>query len=471
MPIGQIRLLNSAGDLVGTLTGDAEIDLSSSDFDIGRTGQRLTVAALSDQDWLGMIEDGVYRAMSGDTVKTLNGVGPSDDGRLWLHTDRCMSTKATDEYNDDSDSWYCDRYNGLELFDFCPTCSSCDEVNKLRRMTERYKEMLNAFKDISLYAVETCTARWNALEEYRGEDESNCEAFADDMWRYRDALTHGVLLWKYVTLVHMWNYVVSNVNTKTEITVAPDDEAGIVVQTMHAVPVCGCKVKMVCTIEISQRNIPDGTGGDEPYRYEESDSGTDYDTDLSMLVLSCDASFVPFKTAERYQKVTEQEIESPGYVHKIVTTEYTEIEVAGTCSRTIKFFPYRSTRLLRMDFVDEDSSSIDLDGIIDIDGIYNMDDDISGSGSNALIDINGLPIVRRVVNTTEEDYISSKTYPSRSTVTGRNTWDIEVKWEMQTVATAEVEIEQSYVRNYIFQTTRVREFAEGALVSDDLKKV
>ena len=70
------------------------------------------------------------------------------------------------------------------------------------------------------------------------------------------------LLQQYVTLVRMWNYVVSQNNTSTVIDVAPEDTSGFTIQTKRSLTSCGCDSQIKCTLVINYFGyIEDNTDG------------------------------------------------------------------------------------------------------------------------------------------------------------------------------------------------------------------
>lgn len=57
----------------------------------------------------------------------------------------------------------------------------------------------------------------------------------------------------------MWNYAVSQNNSSTQITTAPEDSAGFTIQTKRAIPSCGGDTQLTCTIDIALDT--DGSSG------------------------------------------------------------------------------------------------------------------------------------------------------------------------------------------------------------------
>ena len=73
-------------------------------------------------------------------------------------------------------------------------------------------------------------------------------------------LRSAQLLQQYMTVVHMWNYVVSRNNSSNIITVAPEDTAGFIVQTKRALPSCDDQFEVSCQIVVGKpKGIADNT--------------------------------------------------------------------------------------------------------------------------------------------------------------------------------------------------------------------
>lgn len=200
-------------------------------------GIMTTLGADTSGAYIGM--DNYDRALSYNInhppyIATINGIQPAADGTFFINGSECNSI------------WV--RGNELNMYDLCPACQTCDKLYTLIKGVEYYKTWLNTLKDVNLYTqpqvVNRRQAMVNAFVPFSGVMYSNCSTKA---YVETDLSSGGVvstpimvadLMRQYVTTVHMWNYLVSRSGTETQITVAPEDDSGFVVQTKYALPAC-----------------------------------------------------------------------------------------------------------------------------------------------------------------------------------------------------------------------------------------
>ena len=217
------------------------------------------------------------------SIASINDVPPNDSGEFFIEGSPCVSWAYTENgivEELDTDNTVPSTVPGIALVDLCPSCTTCEAIYRLKYELENLKMWINTLKDVSLYSAYDVISRANTLSkdrvtwfngvQYDLDDNSmpilstvepkdvlpiheSCglDLKEDDEYLRLKGLR---LVHQYITLVHMWNYVVSQNNSSTEITVAPDDECGFVIQTKRALPSCDCSqdVQCIVTVECSK---------------------------------------------------------------------------------------------------------------------------------------------------------------------------------------------------------------------------
>ena len=339
-------------------------------------------------------------------VMTINGVAPRvDDGAFWiLPGDACGAWTPMSEGSDNFDT--------LVLTDLCPACQTCRELAKVRAMLERVRIMLNAEKDKNLYDTQVATARKDAMVAQLDELPSDCDTASEESVTFPATILSRELLWQYMTVVHMWNYVVAQNNAETEIRVAPESTTGFYIQTKRALPICE-KINPDAGIELEVTISPDVV-----------------EDNLSLLVLGPSMSFEPFQSS--------WSLPDAETVHQDATTKIfrfsTKAKYAGTFLFNVKLISFRYGELTN---VNGDVISLD-----DIDW-----DEFFPEATSKIIDGRDRPVTRyqigytltekQLVQATIEDYENSAKFPSKSPtvenndpVQGLNVWDVMIKWKL-----------------------------------------
>lgn len=373
-------------------------------------------------------------------ISTLSNVGSEDTGNLWLWTDTCMSWELPGEVPPSTSKERESMSGGITIYDGCPACSNCASQIAIKKRYERLRLMLNDLKDVNLYTTEDKNRRQNYLYQQLLKAPDNCEVpktneYGSDSW-----LSSYRLLLNYMTAVHMWNYVVSQNNSRTIIRSAAEDNTGFYVQTKRSLPSCDGKSTIQCRITIKARDVQDG---------------------ISVLVARKHTEFKPFEgsgVSESSMYVQETALA------KVFTTTFPEGTVAGTYIAEVKVIPFMYVKITA-----PDGSVIDMDKLD-----WSVD---TGVDKNIEIDGNTYPgkqytlgdcdISTDVLEApTLDQYNSSKTYPAKS-ITGSNYWDVNVTWTL-TGALAGEAGERVWEENFVYATVKVREPVDDLLRSTDL---
>lgn len=389
-------------------------------------------------------------------VRTINEIHPAADGSFYISGSEC-------------DSWEYLGGGTIGLVDLCPSCQTCDAVYRMKNEIEDLKMFLNALKDANLYSQNVVTDRTNLLIEQRqfsGVD-TPCITGGTVSQFYPKGLQ---LLQQYVTLVRMWNYVVSQNNSSTVIDVAPEDTSGFTVQTKRSLPSCGNDSRICCTLAINYFGyINDNTGGaitqaSHP-AYKERVVEIGGHTESAIMnglsiytpdpVVTLNGTKWPTKTAQRteFKPFADQDFAaapkevftgetvvisgattmiscsgctySTGWmgVHERPADMDSPIEVkkAGTYAVYLKVLPFCGVEMYNKD-----------NQIINIrDGVNIIEGEISGSTTTEYI-LKPTSVAFPCYNNgggnaQEADYLNSKCAPSVS-VPYKNVWQINVTW-------------------------------------------
>lgn len=252
-----MRLFIQKGDDRYEIQPDMTVWLPSATTDV--SGITMSVAADIDS---------VIDTYSGsEYVTAINDVQSDDQGDFLIEGSDCVSWTYTDQTIEDIT-----LNNGLPvhgailLTDMCPTCTKCENIYSLMYEFENMKLWINMLKDVNLYDLEDTKTRYLNLKDLRVTSPiSPCGVYPAD-----DTILKGTQLFKeYVTMLHMWNYVVSINNYSSTIQIAPEDTAGFVVQTKHSVTTCGDNntVKVGCTVDACIDHIISGSTKGIPTDY------------------------------------------------------------------------------------------------------------------------------------------------------------------------------------------------------------
>lgn len=228
-------------------------------------------------------------------VTSINGVQPNSDGEFFIDGSECDSWALINggtTHMFDNDYVFDDATNGISLVDLCPACKTCESIYRLQYEVESLKMWINTLKDVNLYMQDDMEQRRTNLGKLRItniDDKCAVGLSTDDAYMQ---LKSAQLLQQYMTVVHMWNYVVSQNNSSNVITIAPEDTTGFVVQTKRALPSCAGNQRIWCTIRVDEPEpVPDTNGG--TYHIPEN-----YPISIYVPEGSLDLSFEPFDDKE-----------------------------------------------------------------------------------------------------------------------------------------------------------------------------
>lgn len=367
-------------------------------------------------------------------ITSINGVTPTDDGNFFILDSECMSWRYGNSQSDTEPA------NGLiTIIDLCPTCTSCDEALLLKKQVEFYKMLYNAIKDAQLYYDDVAKLRMQYLAANRLPMPANCaEAVASLDPKYLESPeVKGLSLFQqYATVVHMWNYVVSQNNASIEIRNTPEDAAGFYVQTKRALPSCNRQSTIKCTIEV---RLVSGQAG------------------LSMYVHDPKTEFKPFKNEGG---VTENQavVAHLGFTEKRVETTFNPASCAGTYCLTVKFLPFIYSFML-----DRYGNQINIR-----DFAWSI---LTGSGpvpggentefENTTYYLGADYSTAQIMEPTAKNYNDAKTYPSKS-VEARNIWEVRITWQLSG------SMDKTFVDTYYYECNGVREYMDGIMKNSDL---
>jgi hypothetical protein len=277
------------------------------------------------------------------------------------------------------------------------------------------------------------------------------------------------LLKQYVTLVHMWNYVVSQNNSSTEIQIAPEDTAGFVVQTKRSLPSCSNKQTISCTIDIDVTQGPN----DLPLVKYDTGDFAEYTGEykLSVYLPSYTLEFKPFKNTIANQcqpgQVDDMQAIDTGALalttyddtvvpiigstnslvrntHKTLSTGDMDAKVAGTYVARVKVLPFIYGWL-----VNGAGEVVDIRGSTQSAAGTTASVGPEGDITYSFVSGHNEAVLR---NPTEAQYLQAKTMPTRS-VPFKMLWDVVVTWSISNRDGSEP---QTYTQTYQYMCNAVR---------------
>lgn len=365
-------------------------------------------------------------------LSRINGAPPSGDGMFYIAGDSCLSwTSANDLEDSDSEPH-------IRLYDLCPACESCDTHARLLRRLEQCKLALNMLKDVNLYGDAIAASRERWLAGRRVSLPEACSVDGDDT----PALFSSRLLGQYVSMVHMWNYVVSTRNNASEVEVAPDAPSGLVVRTRYAMPDCDSGKRLSVSVSVTPSSL--ATGQAEA---------------LSMYIPETVCEYSPFDGAD--VDASSSAVGASG----TVLASFSNMRAAGTAVVVSKFLPFVCLSLA-------DTSGNAVSSVRSI--IASSQVDVSSSQSS-MPDEDGQPLPVDVTvlrtgivatpavknNPTQADYDASVGYPSVSCA-GSNIWRVRVTWSLSGAVKAE--------NTYLFAAAPARLPVRG-IMQDDIRLI
>ena len=332
-----MRLFIQKGDSKYEIKPDMTVQLSAATTEVSGTTMSVSADA-----------DAVLNTYTGkEYVTSINEVRADNQGDFLIEGSDCLSWTYTDQTIEDITLNNGNPVHGaILLVDMCPSCVKCENIYSLMYELEDMKLWINMLKDVNLYDIEGTKTRYLNLKAKRvTQPVSPCGIYKED-----NTVLRGTQLFKeYVTMLHMWNYVVSINNYSSTIQIAPEDTAGFVVQTKHSVTTCGVNntVKVGCTVDACIDHIISGSTKGIP---------TDYNK-LSVYIPpdSMHFSYGPMETggdgflpiAGSTVTVTTGAQDEPPAIHGAATVKHLEssphpyqVTKAGTFMLEAKFLPF-----------------------------------------------------------------------------------------------------------------------------------
>lgn len=529
-----MHLYLQQGDTTEQLTGNLQFKFEG--FKVSTVETTVEI----EPDYNKLFKDAYESSTVPKPIVTINGVAPTDRGAFFIDGSECDSwgeIKGSTAFpmgeaikNEQDQLIDGGTASGIWLVDLCPSCTTCENVYRLQYETENLRMWINTLKDVNLMvsfpSADDVIADNNTLSKNRV---TGGVGFAGDDWRapgsvlWSDSNTktewdrcmiggstialtpddsfmrlRGLrLLKEYITTVHMWNYVVSQNNSSTEIQVAPESEAGFVIQTKRSLPSCGGDQKIRCLIDVDVMSREPDTATPFPTHLGPQDVMADNGTTLTTIPLKAPyrlstfipkatIEFKPFKNtvADQCAPATESNMEAIP-VSGMTTTFYPDVHVvvldppndpieydrnthktfdttimgstvAGTYIACVKVLPYTSRILFNSA---DPAEPIIIRG--QTESVANMttkdvhEDPDDPSSPVVNIDYAFISGQTEYVkaNPDEEDYLRSMTAPTRS-VPFDLLWNIVVKWEVYTPGSTDAP--QTYTQTYNYQCNSVR---------------
>lgn len=248
MALSKIKVKPAAGS-VSEITGNVRFAAGSDNVSVTSKGNTVTLSSRT--------EKSIYEKAYDDLILTpyvsqISGVGPDSTGAFFINGSGCW-----DWYYKDAAKEGPNKISNalLVLNDLCSSCSSCEATVRMKKLAEHFKVVFNILKDANLYDTDTVKERKAYLDSKRMKLTENCSSAltAEDKNRLNSISVFGNrLLGEYLTAVHMWNYLVSNKRTSTSVDVAKDDPSGMSVASTATSPGCDKGTQVSVTSVVSQ---------------------------------------------------------------------------------------------------------------------------------------------------------------------------------------------------------------------------
>lgn len=349
-------------------------------------------------------------------ILSINGSLPTYDGNFFINGSICSSV-----YNEN---------NSIYITDLCPACNSlCSLYYNLKRQFEENKAAINVFKDVNIYTDEVISNRLNYLKTHRivsGELANNCsDGTLDNSFRF-NVPKSTELLGQYISVVHMWNYLVERINNKTNITTTTENNAGFMVQTKRSFINCNSSSNIKCIIEVKP-----------------ADAEGSIQDNVSVYIQDPEASFKPFPNNDL--NITSN-IEHISATHKIINIIYESAKITGTYIAVVKVLPF-----IYVTFTDSKGNPIDMN----LDNWNWEDSTIVNPDTGESTYLYSIKSNISTINAASlDDYNKNKIYPSKSTL-HKNLWSINIRWQLMDPNDPTIPI-QEYADSYFYTGNGLR---------------
>jgi hypothetical protein len=392
-----------------------------------------------------------------DYILTINGVAPNSNGEFFIDGSACDSwgiiAGGTESITGEPAIG-----RGISIVDLCPACTTCESIYRLQYEVEGLKLWLNTLKDVNLYMDQDMSQRRSNLSGLRitgspAAASCNITLNEDDAYMH---LRSAQLLQQYITVVHMWNYVVSQNNASNNISIAPEDTAGFVVQTKRAVPSCSSQQTVKCEITVADPTPIFDADVLQPAIPE------DYDISIYVPQRSMTLTFEPFLDSDNEWKalgtagIHAESTTSTSSKH--VYTDVIDAKVAGTYVVTAKFLPFVYYHVWR-DAVINGTTVHESVSVRGGKKASYTEEQITG-GTLYTFGISGFTVSAEA-NPTETMYLDAHTAPTCS-VNFKLSWPINIKWTITDIATGQPKI---YNEDYIYVANGVRMYFSSASIT------
>ena len=411
-------------------------------------GQRLTVTPVIGAT----VADGKF-------IKTINGIAPNERGEFFIDGSDCESwgviSGGTESMFGESDGIE-PSDSGLSIVDLCPSCTTCEAVYRLKYEVENLKMWINTLKDVNLYMESAMDTRRTNLSSLRitgssvSMEKCGVGLSVDDGYNLLQA---SQLLQQYMTVVHMWNYVVSQNNASTEIVIAPEDTTGFVVQTKRALPSCSDQQKIQCLIDV---DCPTPVWDDTD---TEHSMPAEYPISIYVPEGSLTLEFEPFDNYE-------QKALGGAGIHAVSTTRadqkhvYTDVinaKIAGTYVVTAKFLPFVGYEIWRDVVVGGVTTTTPISVRGGSAATYSEEPVEGGT-------VYGFGVAGYTSNSylypDEEDYLKAKTAPTCS-VNFKLRYPVKITW-LVTEKNGEI---KKYEEDYLYTANGIRMYFGSAIIT------
>jgi hypothetical protein len=288
-----------------------------------------SIVALNSYSGAGIFDEAVNELTDMSYVTSINNVSPSKTGAFFLLGSECTSISSSLEIEEGDSE---DTDGTISVVDLCTSCTKCGNYLNSLKQLEAYKILLNKIKDYNLYKKDIAAIREDFLNSKRLQLTSVCEEELannniDEDKLLSMALSSDILFKQYIATIHMWNYAVSMAGAHTQITTAPEDPSGFVIQTLRAIPSCSGELSV--SVDIKVTGPETCNDGDVVSIYVPNPA-------VELLPTSKDSSVVTPNAEIEHISVNEKAIHIPTTV----------IESARSLCITARFLPFVAIKLM-----------------------------------------------------------------------------------------------------------------------------
>lgn len=175
-------------------------------------------------------------------VQTINEQASDSLGNFYINGSLCNSwAPVKNSYNT------VEYTGGISLWDFCPTCTRCDDYYKLKQYFERLKIAFEALDLANIHNEKTAQKTLQVLLNNRIAAQTGCDY--DDT--VPDTIKATTMFYNYMLLVYMWNYLVVHASAVVRIMQSTESTAAFVVQLQKTIGNCDESTRLSFDMHIS----------------------------------------------------------------------------------------------------------------------------------------------------------------------------------------------------------------------------